>query len=297
MNILSEGTYNADIESSVTAKTGKTFRISEIRENKTGAMHDAAIFKGEGLDVFVKIGKNSFSHEQFDVEAYELDYLREHTSVRTPHVIDVVHRGDSALLILEALCDVKPESKSDWEILGRGLAEIHRTHSNKCGFDRPTFLGIFKQDNTWKTSWSEFYGECRLFDTMKMAVDAGHMKPEECAVIEKLAGRLPEICPPQNEFSLLHGDAWLGNLMFDGKELVAIDCSLYYGNREIDLTNVDFFCPVPQTFFDAYNEAYPIEYGFEERRDLWKINQWLGHVALFGEKYIQKVMDCAKKYL
>ena len=89
----------------------------------------------------------------------------------------------------------------------------------------------------------------------------------------------------------------MGNLMFDGKELVAIDCSLYYGNREIDLTNVDFFCPVPQTFFDAYNEAYPIEYGFEERRDLWKINQWLGHVALFGEKYIQKVMDCAKKYL
>lgn len=144
MNILSEGTYNADIESSVTAKTGKTFRISEIRENKTGAMHDAAIFKGEGLDVFVKIGKNRFSHEQFDAEAYELDYVREHTSVRTPHVIDVVHRGDSALLILEALRDVKPESKSDWEILGRGLAEIHRTHSHKCSFD-PSHLSRYIQ--------------------------------------------------------------------------------------------------------------------------------------------------------
>ena len=132
---------------------------------------------------------------------------------------------------------------------------------------------------------------------MKMAVDAGHMKTEECAVIEKLAGRLPEICPPQNEFSLLHGEAWLGHLKFDGKELLDIECSLYYETREIDLPKDAILIPVPQTFFDAYNEAYPIEYGFEERRDLWKINQWLGHVALFGEKYIQKGMDCAKKYL
>lgn len=297
MNILSGGAYNADIERAVSEKTGKAFHISAIRENKAGAMHDAAIFEGENFSVFVKIGKNSFSHEQFDAEAYELDYIREHTTVKTPRVIDVVHRDDSVLLILETVREVKPESKSDWEILGRGLAQIHRAHSDKCGFDRPTYLGIFRQNNTWKSTWSEFFGECRLLDTMKKAVDAGKMKPEECAVIEKLVTRLPEICPPQKEFSLLHGDAWIANLMFDGKELVAIDCSSYYGNREIDLVNVDFFCPVPQYFFDAYNEAYPIEYGYEERRDLWKINQWLGHVALFGERFIPKVMDCAKKYL
>lgn len=133
--------------------------------------------------------------------------------------------------------------------------------------------------------------------TMKMAVDAGNMKPEECDIIERLIAKLPELCPPQTSFSLLHGDPWLGNLLYNGRELVAIDCSIYYGNPESDLATVDFFCPVSPVFFDAYREAYPTEPGYEERRDLWKINQWLGHVTLFGEKYMIPLMNAVKKYL
>jgi hypothetical protein len=64
------------------------------------------------------------------------------------------------------------------------------------------------------------------------------------------------------------------------------ESALWYGEyREIDLTTVDFFCPVSAHFFDAYEEAFPKEDGFSERADLWKINQWLGHVTLYGDKY------------
>lgn len=123
------------------------------------------------------------------------------------------------------------------------------------------------------------------------------MGGEDVKQIERIVDKLPSLCPPVTEYSLLHGDPWLGNLMFNGKELVLIDPAMYYGNREIDLTTVDFFCPVPRAFFDAYHEVYPVEKDFAERADLWKLNQWLGHVTLFGEKYLKKTREIADKYL
>lgn len=296
MNILTDGRFNKAIEQAVSSYLGKPFSITGIRENKAGAMHPAAIFEGEKFRVFVKAGTHSFSPEQFEREAQELDYIRTHSEVKTPEVIATVREAGAVLLILEAIDIVNPETKQDYERLGRGLASLHWTENDQCGFEYPTYLGIFRQDNTWKDTWPEFFGECRLRDSMKMAVDAGNMTTEECTEVETLIAKLPSLCPPQTSFSLLHGDPWLGNLLYDGKELVAIDCSLYYGNREIDLTTVDFFCPVSPVFFEAYHEAYPIEPGFAERADLWKINQWLGHVTLYADKFKGKLMDAVRKY-
>ena len=297
MNILLDGRYNGVIEASVTAKTGSPFHIKEIQKIGVGAMHSVAIFVGECFSVFVKAGTNDYSEAQFRAEAWELDYIRAHSSVRTPQVIDVVKHGDTALLILEEIRAVKPETAKDFEILGRGLASLHQQTSDRCGFERETYLGIFKQDNTWKPTWTEFYGECRLRDTLGMAIRAGRMNREECERIEKLIERLPALSIEPKVFSLLHGDPWLGNLMFDGKELVLIDCSLYYGNREIDLTTVDFFNPVPKAFFDAYHEVFPIEDGFADRADLWEINQWLGHVTLYGDKYKEPLWKAVERYI
>ena len=303
MNSLTEITYRHAVETAVSARLGERFTVTSVRENRVSAMHDAAFFEGVlgsacvPFEVFVKLGTKPFSHEQFEMEAKGLDYIRDHTTVRSPHVIGVVHLENEVLLILEVIKSVRPQTKADYEALGRGLAALHRVSSEQCGFEHPTYLGIFRQDNTWKDSWREFYGECRLLDTMKIAVHAGAMNAKECAVIEKLVSRLPVVCPEPKSFSLLHGDPWLGNLLFDGKELVLIDCSLYYGNREIDLTTVDFFFPVSEHFFDAYEEVFPKEDGFRERADLWRINQWLGHVALYGDKYKEKLWSAVHNYL
>lgn len=297
MNILLDGRYNHIIETAVTAKTGISFHITDIQKIHTGAMHSVAIFVGERFSVFVKAGTSVYSEEQFRAEAFELEYIRAHTPIRTPQVIDVLKVGDVALLILETIKEIKPETAHDFEILGRGLAALHRISYDKCGFERPTYLGIFKQDNTWKSTWTEFYGECRLRDTMGMAVRAGKMHEKDCEIIEKLIAKMPSLSLEPKEISLLHGDPWTGNLMYDGKELVLIDCSLYYGNREIDLTTVNFFGPVPRAFFDAYHEVFPIEKGFEERADLWKINQWLGHVALYGDQYKEPLFRAVHRYL
>ncbi|MGF7145200.1 fructosamine-3-kinase [Anaerotaenia torta] len=297
MSSLINGTYNEYIEKSVTRYLNRSYHITNIRKNTASAMHEAAVFIGEGMNVFAKIGTNPFSYDQFTQEAWGLNYIKHNSPVKTPDIIDVLRIDGAALLLMEAI-DLKPvETKKAWETLGQGLAALHRSAWDKCGLETHSYLGIFYQDNTPMDTWEGFYGERRLRDSMKMAVDAGNMTYDQCLPVEKLIRRLPEICGPRQPFSLLHGDPWTGNLLYDGTQLVLIDCGIYYGNREIDLSTVDFFTPVPEHFFRAYHEVYPIDPGYEERKALWQVNQWLGHVTLFGEKYMPKLMDAVNRYL
>jgi protein-ribulosamine 3-kinase len=297
MSKLIHGTFNKDIEKAVNKYLNTDFKVQFIKDNDVGAMHDAAVFRGDKFDVFVKAGTNSFSFDQFTQEAWGLNYIKQNARIETPKVIDVLNVDGTALLIMEAI-DVKPvETKRDWETLGRGLATLHKSTWDKCGLETHSYLGIFKQDNRPMDTWEEFFGERRLRDTMRMAVDAGNMTKEKCELIEKLICKLPGICGPAQPFSLLHGDPWPGNLLYDGQKMIAIDCSIYYGNREIDLSTVDFFYPVPEHFFNGYNEVYPIDPGYEERKSLWQINQWLGHVTLFGERYMSKLLEAVNRYL
>jgi len=297
MGLLIDGTFNKPIEKSVSKYLNRAFQIQSISKIEEGCMHDIAMIRGNGFDVFVKVGGNPFSLDQFAQEAHGLNYINNHSTIKTPEVIDVIDFEGKALLILEAI-DVKPMADDKaWEVLGRGLATLHQSTSDKCGLDTHSYLGIFRQDNTPMETWIEFFGERRLRDSMKMAIDAGNMRPEHINAVEKLIQKLPEICGPVQANSLLHGDPWPGNLLYDGKQMIAIDCSIYYGNREIDLSTVDFFYPVSEYFFKAYHEVYPIDPGYSERKELWQINQWLGHVTLFGESHIPKIMNAVNKYI
>ncbi|MBQ3140633.1 MAG: fructosamine kinase family protein [Clostridia bacterium] len=298
MQLLLNGTYNALIEAVTSKYLGRPFRVRRIVKNEVSSMHAAARFCGDGFDVFVKKGYKPYSLDMMTQEALCLDYVRQNSMIKTPEVIGVLQADDgSVLLVLQAIDTVRPETDADWETLGRGLALLHQTEGARCGFHTHTYLGVFRQDNTFEDSWEEFFGVRRLFDTMKMAVDVGNMETAQCAKIERLVQRLPQLCGPKQPFSLLHGDPWPGNLLFDGKQMIAIDCGIYYGNREIDLSTVDFFYPVTQRFFDAYHETYPIDPGYAERKQLWQINQWLGHVTLYGGKYMGRLMQAVEKYL
>ncbi len=297
MQKSSEQEIQCEIERSVSRYLGRKWSITGIAPNETESMHEGATYHGKGFDVFAKKGKNSFSLQQFNMEAIGLDYITKNTGVATPEVIEVLEVEGTALLILEAVKTKPIASDKDWEALGRGLAEIHLHNDKECGFHTDNYLGIFHQDNTREDSWAIFYGERRLRPQLKMAVDAGKLTLDLSRRVESLIRKLPELCDATQPFSLLHGDPWVGNLLFDGKQLVAIDCSTYYGNREIDLSTVELFCPASPRFFDSYNEVYPLVHGFEDRIDLWRINQWLGHVYLFGEACVDKLMMAVNRYL
>ena len=241
MKKLVEGLFFSEIEEAVNRYAGRVWHVLSAKGNEQAAMHDSALLQGKGLNVYVKIGSNSFSVDQFKQEAIGLKIISERSGVATPEVIDVLDQNGTAILIMQAV-DTQPiEADCSWITLGQGLAQIHKAAWTHCGLETHSYLGIFRQDNRPMDSWHDFYGERRLRVQMRMAVDAGNMSPEDCKPIETLIRKMPAICGPDQPFSLLHGDPWPGNLLYDGERLVAIDCSVYYGNREIDLSTVDFF--------------------------------------------------------
>ncbi len=111
-----------------------------------------------------------------------------------------------------------------------------------------------------------------------------------CERIEELAGP-PE--PPAR----LHGDLWWGNVLADSEGRPwLIDPSAYGGHREIDLAMLKLFGSSRGRVFDAYDEAYPLSEGFEERVELWQLLPLLVHAVLFGGSYGAAVERAARRY-
>src|SRR4029450_6563718 len=49
----------------------------------------------------------------------------------------------------------------DWEALGRAIAGLHRTTSDRFGWHRDNFQGMTTQPNGWCDDWPSFYVERR----------------------------------------------------------------------------------------------------------------------------------------
>ena len=51
---------------------------------------------------------------------------------------------------------------------------------------------------------------------------------------------------------------------------------------ELDLALVDYFSPVHEDLLGAYREITPVDRGFTERRELWRLSGYLAVIAVAG---------------
>src|ERR671922_295530 len=61
------------------------------------------------------------------------------------------------VLVLEAV-----GGPPDWPALGRAIARMHRTTSDRFGWHRDNFQGMTHQHNDWTDDWPTFYVERRM---------------------------------------------------------------------------------------------------------------------------------------
>jgi fructosamine-3-kinase len=64
---------------------------------------------------------------------------------------------------------------------------------------------------------------------------------------------------------------------------------VYYGDREADLAMTELFGGFPREFYQAYNEAWPLEAGYQRRKPLYNLYHLLNHLNLFGGGYLGQV--------
>jgi protein-ribulosamine 3-kinase len=216
--------------------------------------------------------------DAFAAEADGLDALRPH--IRVPSVLDHGISGGRAFIILEQL-DLR--RGGDYAALGRMLAKLHRQTGPRFGWHRGNYIGLSPQQNGWCDDWIEFWRERRLRPQIEWATQKGFDI--------RMVDLHPLLKTHKPQPSLLHGDLWSGNAGFTAEGPVIFDPAVYYGDRETDLAMTELFGGFPREFYRAYDEAFPLEPGYEKRKHLYNLYHLLNHLNIFGGGYLGQVNE------
>lgn len=295
-NRLLNDSLRIPVEQVVSKHIGRTWNVKIFRDMNEFASHHCAILSDGSYSVFAKLSQAAHGLEQFEAELDGLRFLSEHSGALIPSPVGNVPVDGGVIMVMEEAQAVERTSRQ-WREIGQALARIHRIKGDRCGLEKQGYFGPLYQDNRPIQDWPTFYAERRLWPRLIGAIDSGHMPTRTIRQVEKLIQRLPGLCGPEIIPSLLHGDAQQNNFISTELGAVVIDPAVYYGSPEIDLAFVDYFQSVSDDVFLGYQEELPIDPGFWERRDLWRVYGWLAAVTVEGAAYVGKLTDAVQKYL
>jgi fructosamine-3-kinase len=246
----------------------------------------------DGRTLFVKTNASA-DREMFPAEARGLAWLAEAGALRIPRVV-AVSGSDPAFLVLERIEAGRRRPDFD-EQLGRGLAALHRFGAAQFGLDHDNFIGRLPQSNrplepASGSAWAEFYRSRRIEPQLRLATDHGLASPRMRRDGERVLAIMEDLVGPPEPPARLHGDLWGGNLLVDERgQPCLIDPAAYAGHREVDLAMMRLFGGFGPRVFAAYDEAFPLAAGHEERVPLYQLYFLLVHVNLFGSSYVGSV--------
>lgn len=160
--------------------------------------------------------------------------------------------------------------------LAAKLAKLHTTPApTPEGFDRPMFgfpvstcCGETPQDNSWKSSWADFYAENRLRSILRASTKNNGKDAELAQAVEDVAGKVvPRLIGDDTVKGIVpvvvHGDLWSGNHSRGqiagkgGSEEVVYDPSAVYGHSEYDLGIMKMFGGFGSAFWKEYDKLVP----------------------------------------
>jgi len=285
----------AFFESILFLALGQTVDVLETQFLSGGDINMAArVFSSEGV-FFVKWNQTPESNTMFEVEARGLNLLRKTDALFIPRVIGYGQQLDKAYLILEFI-ESGQLRKNYWESLGQSLALLHSHTQPKFGLAFDNYIGSLPQSNTPTANGFDFFFDQRLLPQAGMALYKGLLPKEVYDALHRLRERLPDLLPSERP-ALLHGDLWSGNVLVteDGQPAL-IDPAVYYGFREADLAFTKLFGGFDQRFYDAYDEAFPLEDGFDDRVPIYNLYPLLVHTNLFGSGYVSGVERILKQF-
>ena len=237
----------------------------------------------------------------FRCEAIGLRALSETGVIRVPEVYAADAVGDQAFLAMELIqTDASHRHADRFSIFGRQLAILHRTTSgDQIGWPEDNYLGSAPQPNGACDSWPEFMATRRIGFQIKKASDQGLADPQLKSDCEMIVSRMNEfLFGHEEKTSLLHGDLWSGNYLFDSHEQpVLIDPAVYRGCREAEWGMIKWFGSCPPEFEEAYEDEWPMADGWRRRVGVYKLYHQLNHLNLFGSSYADGCRQTAREVL
>lgn len=271
-------------------------------------VHDRPVGGGDINEAFKLTDQNggryflliqpNHSKDFFKHEVTGLQLLAQ--TVLTPKVLAWGSFGKDAYLLLSY---VNHQPAGDQFEMGRQLAKLHKRRSpnKQYGFNENFTMGTYTADNTWQPEWESFFVNQRLA-ALKELIQQRNLWTSEMETLYaraiKVFKKLMKDYHPLP--SLLHGDLWSGNFMFnqDGKP-VFIDPAVFYGDREFDLGITHVFGGFTTDFYEGYKTEYPLERGSANRLPFYQLYYLMFHLSQFGAGYqgsvLQMLALCAGK--
>lgn len=290
----------SNIEQNISASIGKSFQLLTHTGISGGDINRANRIEGlvenKAISFFIKLNQES-RLSMFEAEAEGLQQIGLSHTIRVPDVICTGIVKSQSYLVLEDL-KMAAGSAGSGARLGQQLALMHQHTSQQYGWSRDNTIGSTKQLNTQTKSWIEFWRSQRLGFQFNLAKEKGapqSLYTKGKKLLDKLEQFFISYTP---EASLLHGDLWSGNYgyLMNGDPVI-FDPAVYYGDRETDIAMTELFGGFPAEFYSAYNVAWPLDAGYQQRKSLYNLYHILNHYNLFGGGYAMQAENMLDKIL
>ena len=239
--------------------------------------------------------KTSQPSDNFSIEANMLEDINKY-NIPVPQVYDF----SETYLLLEYIEENIQERTTREQDAAKVLADLHSVtnESRMYGYYYNTTIGPFSQNNEQtQYNWGLFLGQMRIMPMAKICYDKGKISTETVGRLEELCRDIYKRIDMSSIIpSLLHGDLWEGNILYNIKNPVLIDPAIYFGDKEMELAFILMFNTFGKTFFDAYTQIHPLSEDFYETKvPLYQIYPLLVHVALYGSSYSGQLEEILKR--
>ncbi|MEL6581447.1 MAG: fructosamine kinase family protein [Cyanobacteria bacterium J06621_12] len=272
-----------EITRAISQAIGQEFAIANTQSVSGGCINQGyKISSSDSSVYFVKIN-DAAQVEMFAAEALGLKQMHATETITVPQPVCWGTAGNSSYIVLQWL-DLARGNDQGWTAMGHQLAAMHRAGTNNnFGWSQNNTIGSTPQINTWMDNWADFFAQQRIGYQLKLAQRRGGSFPESNRVVNAVREKLTDRKPQP---SLVHGDLWSGNaaIAADGSPII-LDPATYYGDRETDIAMTELFGGFPGAFYHGYNQAWQLDHGYEQRKNIYNLYHVLNHFNLFGGGY------------
>jgi len=239
--------------------------------------------------------KTSEPSTQLQTEARMLQDINKY-KVSVPKIYDV----SQTHLLMEYIESTKIAKCAKEIAAAQVLSDLHTVTNDArmYGYYYDTTIATFPQKNEQtQFNWTLFLGQMRIMPMAKICYDKGHIPQETVGRLEVLCRELyKRIDMATITPSLLHGDLWSGNILFNMNGATLIDPAISFGDKEMDLAYILMFDTFGDTFFESYQEVHPLSEDFYEVKvPLYQLYPLLVHVALYGGSYVMQLEQLLKR--
>lgn len=220
-------------------------------------------------------------------QAGNLTAIAQTQTLGCPNVIAQGQTTKTAWLVLEWL---SLHNTGNQQLLGQQLAALHHHTGKQFGWQETNFIEQSIQYNHQLDDWAAFYRAQRLLPQLRRASENG-LAQTAVIDIEHLLERIDDFFVDYQPVpSLLYGNLSITNIGFlDDGVPVVFNAACSYGDREMDIAMSELSGGFSADFYSAYQAAYPLDRGYEQRKVLYQLYALLNAFNQFGGEYAQRI--------